>query len=126
VDALWEDAVGRGAVDELRDMLGRGIPVDARNRHGQTGLMMAAHAGHHDAVRLLIAHGADLNASAKYGLTPLMLAVVAGHPDVARTIAEAGADLARQGTGPPGFAKTAHAMAVERGMTDLAAVLKPA
>jgi ankyrin repeat protein len=126
VDALWEDAVRRGAMDELRDLLGRGIAVDARNRHGQTGLMIAAHAGHHDVVRLLIAHGADLNASAKYGLTPLMLAVVTGHPDVARTIAGAGADLAREGTGAPGFAKTAHAMAVERGMADLAMVLKPA
>ncbi|MGH8659008.1 MAG: hypothetical protein ACREV4_11190 [Gammaproteobacteria bacterium] len=41
-------------------------------------------------------------------------------------LVNAGSDLSLRGTGSPGFAgKTAHDLAVERGMLELAAALKP-
>ena len=46
MDICWEDAVRRGNADIMRDLLSRGIDPNARDRHGQTGLMLAAHAGH--------------------------------------------------------------------------------
>ncbi|HEU4342464.1 MAG TPA: ankyrin repeat domain-containing protein, partial [Candidatus Binatia bacterium] len=92
----------------------------------QTALMLAAHAGHREVVETLIAHPANLNITAKFGLSALMLALIAGHAEVARLLAKAGADLSLRGTGAPGFAgKTAYDLAVERGMLELAAELKP-
>ena len=126
MNSVWEEAVTRGHVQLVRDLLGRGTDVNARDRYGQTALMRAAHAGYREIVEILIAHRADLDITAKYGLSALMLAVVAGHAEVARLLAQAGADRSLRGTGAPGFAdKTAYDLAVERGMRELAAALKP-
>ena len=126
MDAVWEDAIARGDVVAVRDLLGRGSDIDARDRHGQTGLMRAAHAGHRDVVATLLAHGARLDVTAKFGLSALMLAVVAGHTEIARLLVRAGANLALRGTGAPGFAgKTAYDLAVAGGLHELAAELSP-
>ena len=126
MDAEWEDAIKRGDVRCVRDLLDRGADVDARDRYGQTALMIAAHAGHREVVEALIAHGANLNTTAKYGLSALMLTLVAGHAEVARLLADAGTDLSLRGTGAPGFAgKTAYDLAVARDMRELSSALKP-
>ena len=126
MDAFWEDAVRRGDVAVVLDQIGRGADVDARDRYGQTGLMLAARSGHRAVVEVLIAHRADLNATAKFRLSALMLAVLARHADIARVLASAGADLSLQGAGAPGFAgKTACDLAVEAGMLELSAELMP-
>ena len=124
--AGWEDAIKRGDVHDVLDLLDRGADVNARDRHGQTALMLAAHAGHRHVVEALIAHRADLNTTAKYGLSALMLALVAGHAEVALLLVDAGTDLSLRGTGAPGFAgKTAYDLAVERDMRELSAAFKP-
>ena len=126
MDAGWQDAIKRGDVQEVRDRLDGGADVDARDRYGQTALMLAAHAGHREVVEALIAHRANLNTTAKYGLSALMLALVAGHVEVARLLAEAGTDLSLRGTGAPGFAgKTAYDLALARDMRELSPALKP-
>jgi ankyrin repeat protein len=126
MDLFWEDAIKGGDIEVVRDLLLRGIDVDAKDRHGQTSLMLAAHAGHREIVQILIDHRADLNVTAKFGLSALMLAVIAGHEEVARLLARAGADLSLQGTGAPGFAnQTASDLAAARGMEELAVELKP-
>ena len=126
MDACWEDAIKRGDVQDVRDLLDHGTDVNARDHHGQTALMLAAHAGHRQVVEALIAHRANLNSTAKSGLSALMLAIVAGHAEVALVLANAGADLSLRGTGAPGFAgKTAYDLAVERDMRGLSAALKP-
>lgn len=126
MDVCWEDAVRRGDADIVRDLLSRGCNPDARDRHGQTGLMLAAHAGHLAVVQLLIAHCADLNATAKFGLSAAMLAVIAGHKEIARALIRAGADLTLRGTGAPGFAgKTVVDLAIARGWSDFTMNLSP-
>jgi uncharacterized protein len=126
MDAGWEKAIKRGDVRVVVDLLGRGVDMDARDRYGQTALMLAAHAGHRDVVETLIANRANLNITAKFGLSALMLAIVAGYAEVARVLAKAGADLTLRGTGAPGFAgKTAYDLAVDRGMLELSLELKP-
>jgi ankyrin repeat protein len=127
MDACWEDAVRRGDVEIVRDLLARGADLNARDRYGQTGVMLAAHGGHLTTVQLLIEHGSQLNVTAKYGLTAVMLAVVAGHEEIALALARAGADLTLRGTGATGFAgKTAADLAAERGWNELAiTVLAP-
>jgi ankyrin repeat protein len=126
MDVCWEDAVRRGDTNIVRDLLARGVDPNTRDRHGQTGLMLAAHGGQLATVHLLIDHGANLNVTAKYGLSATMLAVVAGHQEIALALARAGADLTLRGTGAPGFAgKTAADLASERGWNGLAVALAP-
>lgn len=125
MNAVWERAVRRGDVQLIRELLGAGADLDARDRHGETALMLAAHRGHGDIAALLVEVGADLNVTAKYNLTALMLAIVAGHTAVARLLIQAGADLDVRGTGAPGFAgKTAYDLAIAREMTELYADLR--
>jgi uncharacterized protein len=124
-ESRWHRATAAGDIDAVRDVVRAGANVDARDRYGQTGLMLAAHGGHRGAVELLVPSGEALDVTAKYGLSALMLAVVAGHGDVARLLARAGADLAIRGTGAPGFAgKTAYDLARDRGMDDLCRELR--
>jgi len=126
MDAAWEDAIKRGDVRIVLDLLERGTDVNACDRYGQTALMLAAHAGQREVVEALIAHRANLDITAKFGLSALMLALVSGHEEVARLLVRAGADLSSRGTGAPGFAgKTAYDLALERGMLELSAELKP-
>lgn len=126
MDADWENAIKRADLDAVRELLRRGADIDARDGHGQTGLMLAANAGTPELVAILVEHGAGLDVTAKYGLSALMLAIVAGHTEIARSLARAGANLALRGSGAPGFAdKTAHDLALARGLHELAAELEP-
>ncbi len=123
--AAWERAVKGGDLETVLSMLRSGADVNARDRHGQTALMLAAHRGHRELVEVLAEAGADLNVAAKYNLTALMLAIVAGHAAVAGVLARAGADLGVRGLGAPGFAgKTAYDLAVAREMTEVYAELQ--
>ena len=126
MDLAWQDAIKNNNVRIVLGLLGRGAKVNALDRHGQTGLMLAAHAGHREVAAALIAYRANLNVTAKFGLSALMLAVVAGHEEIAYLLVKAGADLSLRGTGAPGFAdKTAYDLAMERGMLELSLVLNP-
>ncbi len=116
----WEEAVRRGDVADLERLLAAGVDLDARNRRGQTALMLAAQHGRLEAVRFLVAHGAALDHTAKYGLSALMLAVINGHAAVVRVLARAGANRSLRGTGAPGFlGKTALDLATARARPDL-------
>jgi uncharacterized protein len=126
MDRRWHRATKLGDRPAVKALLAEGADPDGRDRFGQTGLMLAAFAGHKGVVAELIARGANLDVTAKYGLSALMLAVVAGHAEVARLLAHAGAERSTRGQGAPGFAgKTAADLARERGMKLLAAVLAP-
>jgi ankyrin repeat protein len=124
---MWHEAIKSADAAAIGELLDRGADIDARDRHGQTALMLAAHAGHLDVVAVLIERGAELNATAKFGLSAVMLAVVAGHFEVAHLLARAGADLSLQGSGAPGFAgKTASDLAAAQGRPELFADLASA
>jgi hypothetical protein len=75
-----------GDVDRIKILLDRGADVNARNRNGETPIMVAAGLLYPDAVRLLIARGADVNAENSRGDTALAVAlgtrVPEGSPDV--------------------------------------------
>ena len=122
MQAEFERAAIAGDVPALETLLGTGTDVDARDRYGQTALMLAAHHGRLEAVETLLRHGANPDVRAKFNLSALMLAIVAGHEAVAGALLRAGADVELRGSGAPGFwNKTAHDLAADRGMAALCA-----
>jgi ankyrin repeat protein len=121
----WEQAIIQGDVDAVERLAAGGADVNARDAHGQTGLMLAAMRGHVAIVKFLIDRGADLNHTSKYHLSALMLAVINGHAAIARALVEAGADRTIRGTGAPGFhGLTAADLASARGEEALADLLR--
>ena len=121
----WEDAVRRGDLATLTRLIQTGADIDAKDQHGQTGLMVAAHDGRVDLVRLLLGHGAELDHTAKFHLSALMLAVINGHTEIVGALVEAGADRSIRGSGAPGFhEKTALDLAVDQQRPDLVSALQ--
>jgi hypothetical protein len=100
----WEEAVHRGSLDDLKQLAESGADINARDRHNQTALMLAATEGHTSVVEWLVRRGAALDRVAKYGLSALMLAVVRGHGEIVRVLADSGADVTLRGSGAPEFA----------------------
>ena len=99
---LWRVAED-GDMDSLAGILSRGVDVNARNEHGMTALMRAAHYGHERMVRALLEHGADPNVTRNDRFTALALAAFFGHTETVRILIENGAKteiVTRSGTSP--------------------------
>ena len=110
----WETAVQQGDLATLTRLIEAGADVNAKDQHGQTGLMVAAHKGH-----------ADLDHTAKFHLSALMLAVLNGRTEIVRALVDSGADRSIRGSGAPGFyEKTALELAIDQQRPDLIAALK--
>jgi ankyrin repeat protein len=123
----WKNAVRRGAVDRLEELLRQGADLNARDGHGQTALMRAARGGQLVLTQWLLARGAALDHTAKYGLSAVMLATLNGHEAIVRALVAAGADLTLAGTGAPGFAgQTAVDLARARGDQGMVELLSAA
>jgi len=100
----WARAIRAGDAAECARLLELGYEVDALDRYGQTGLMLAALHGRLEVAQLLVERGAKLDVAAKYRLTALMLAIINMHEGIAVALIEAGADVEHRGSGAPGFA----------------------
>lgn len=111
----------------MRRLADAGADLDAKDRYGQTALMLAARHGRTAMVQLLLERGAARDVTAKYGLSALMLAVVNRHIEVVRALVDAGADLSKRGSGAPGFfGKTALDLARGQGDETMAALIEQA
>jgi Ankyrin repeats (3 copies) len=82
---LWQIAES-GDLDQLRQVLSRGVDINAYNDSGMTALMVAAYHGRREMVSALLEHGAKPNAANDEGLTAAMLADDAGHEEIVRTL----------------------------------------
>ena len=81
---------GEKAIDAL---LKAKVPIDVKNKAGQTALMLASREGQADNVQLLIARGAKINERDSDGWTPLMLAAYNGQTSAADLLLKAKADF---------------------------------
>lgn len=119
----WLEATSVGDVGRVLALLDAGADIDARDKHGQTALMNAAHRGDAALVQALATRGANLDHTAKYRLTALMLAVIARRPEVVRILVAAGADRTIKGS-KGHFARTPLQYAEEHGMLEVAELLR--
>src|SRR5262245_52159992 len=79
-------AAGAGHVEMVDYLLGRGAPVDARDRAGMTPLHTAAQNGQRAAMERLIAAGADVRARDRDGQSALYWAMEAYDPGRQRVV----------------------------------------
>src|SRR5262249_9738315 len=95
----WNAAEFRDPASVMRLLRG-GLPVDARDKHDWTPLMIAAFNGKEAVAKVLIEQGADPQARDRRGYTPLHWAALSGHAALVRLLLENGADRdARTGSG---------------------------
>jgi len=109
-------AIRNNDIFALRNLI-RTSGVDTRDRRGTTPLMYAAAAGSLDAMKLLLEAGADVNAKNAFDATALMWA--AGDIGKVRLLLAKGADV-----NAPGLGQTPLRLAVLRGHTDVADLLR--
>ena len=123
--ADWQAAIDAGDVERPQALLDQGADIDALDRYGQSGLMLAAMYGRTAVVDVLVAHGATLDHTAKFNLSALMLAVINGHVEIVRALVQAGAATELRGSGAPGFHhKKAIDLAATPGHADVLNILR--
>lgn len=87
-------AVMSGKMGQLQNLVKSGIPVDIRNKEGQTGLFVAATMGNSAVVTALLSMGANPNARCDpEGCTPLHGACYIGSVPILRRLLLNGGDL---------------------------------
>jgi len=69
-------AAKKGRVDIIKNLLEKGVQVDAKDANNKTALHFAAEAGEPEVVAMLLEHKAKLDVKDKNGQTPLHLAVI--------------------------------------------------
>ncbi|EGR50987.1 uncharacterized protein TRIREDRAFT_57671 [Trichoderma reesei QM6a] len=77
----------------VRHLLKMGASIDARDRNGNTALLLALSHGHDAIAKLLIEAGANINARDSNGQTALLIAVRFDREDLARLLIEKGSDV---------------------------------
>ena len=108
-----------GDLDAVRRLLQLGLPVDAVDAQGCTGLLRASGGGHREVVDLLLSRGADPARAAKTGATPLSAAVSMRQPEIVQRLLTAGAGLEQRLPGEV----TVLMLAAALGLPDLASRL---
>eukprot|EP00960_Hanusia_phi_P043412 756033-Hanusia_phi.AAC.4 len=79
-------------VAEVEDSLQSGFPLDKRDAHGNTPLMVAAQNGHKRLVKMILRSGADPNATNHQGNTALHFATAYGYNTLSKYLISKGAD----------------------------------
>jgi len=87
------DAAAQNDVEQIREAINSGLPVDLRNGEGRTALLIATRANAVHAARSLIDLGADVNAKDHIEDSPFLYAGAEGRLDILKMTVDAGADL---------------------------------
>lgn len=82
-----------GHLSKVRELIEKGVNVNAKSDDDATPLLGACQNGHIDIVKLLLDKGADINTKAKYGSTALLLSSMNGHITVVKALIEKVADV---------------------------------
>ena len=88
------NAAQNGNLNQVKELLNQGVPVNSRNGAGWTPLHEAAFSGHLSVVQELLRRGAHVNPRAQFGYTPLHVAAFSRrpHPRIVHALIKAGAN----------------------------------
>ena len=112
-------AVRAGDTGGMARALADGATPDARNRQGESALLIALRNERPELARQMLAAGANVNLAAASGVTPLMAAAQAGYADIVRELLAKGADASAADR----LQKTAMIYAAGEGRTEVVRVL---
>jgi uncharacterized protein len=118
-ESLLRDAAAEGDIHKVRDLIDRGVDVNAYGSAYGTALLFAAGNGHREIVALLLEKGANVNVKNRNDFTPLMGAASRGHNDVVELLIEKGADVMARDS----FGESAYEMAIKNGHQSTAAII---
>ncbi len=93
LDTSLIEAVEKGDINKVENLLAQGANVNAKNKNGSNALGRACIWGHEDIAAFLLENGASVSNRNKWGATPLMDAALRGRSTAARLIIEHGADV---------------------------------
>lgn len=111
--------VGAGNMERINLFIKAGMDINATDKNGYTGLMVALMNDNPDIVDLLIAKGADINARSKAGYTALMFVSSKGNMAETELLIKKGADVNAQNSD----GETALMLASLRGNFEVAKLL---
>jgi len=92
-DTLLHQAVEKGSLPHVQELIRRGIPIDSRNALGNTPLWLACAKRYPCIVDELLAQGADPNAPNNKGNPPLYSTCQVGPARIAEALVHHGADV---------------------------------
>ena len=90
--APLHDAAERGNIEQVKELVGKGDSVSAKDESGNTPLHLAAVSDNIELTSFLLDSGAPINARNDLGVTALIIAVYKNNFDVARLLVSSGAD----------------------------------
>lgn len=79
-------------VDRVRDLLDKGVDINAQDTQGRTAIMIATYANDVEMVKVLIAEGADVDIQDNMLNTPFLYAGAEGYMEILKLMIAAGAD----------------------------------
>jgi ankyrin repeat protein len=91
-DGRLMDAAEEGDQALVRQLIERGVDVNAKGVDGTTALHHAVHSEHLQIADMLLRAGADASARDRYGVTPLYLACLNGNSGMIQRLLDAGVD----------------------------------
>jgi uncharacterized protein len=87
------DFARRGMTEDLRLMLGSGMPVNLCDHKGNSLIMLASYNGNLETTELLVLFGADVDKKNDRGQTPLAGVCFKGYLDIVKVLVKAGANI---------------------------------
>jgi ankyrin repeat protein len=114
------NACESGNLPKILELLKNGADLEAKNKRGDTALMLTALNGHKEVAEFFIENGADLEAKNKLGDTALMYAAENGYEKVVELLIDNGADPLAQDK----YYKIALDYAEENGHAGLTALIR--
>jgi len=82
-----------GIEEVIKYLISQGADIDAKDRNGNTPLLLAATNGHTAVVKTLLDAGADVNENNKFGVTVLMKAAECGSSEIVEMLIKQGTDI---------------------------------
>uniref|UniRef100_UPI00398F700D myotrophin n=1 Tax=Pristiophorus japonicus TaxID=55135 RepID=UPI00398F700D len=95
MNIIW--AVRNGDVEEVKNLVEKGVDVNKVQLAGRRAIHFAADCGQCEVLEFLIHMGAEINAPDKHGITALLSAFYEGHLECVKLLVSKGADKTVKG-----------------------------